>query len=107
MALLDCPACKATNRLPSTPTQRMRCAKCKREFGPADLTRIRPEPPPQRSSLEDLNFEDEPSHECTDQDDCGWSGEEDELEENSRGKKCCPDCGSKVRKVEREEPDGE
>ena len=108
MALLDCPNCKATNRLPSTPTQRMRCSACKREFKPADLTKIRPEPPPERPT--GLDFDGEPAWECIDEDDCGWSGEEAELEKNATGKKICPDCGHKVRKLEREdqeEPDDE
>lgn len=42
---LACPSCKATNRLPSLPTSRSRCGKCKREFTPADLVKAQPEPP--------------------------------------------------------------
>ncbi len=43
--LMDC-KCGATNRIPSAPVKRYRCGKCSYEFTPADLVRVRIEPPP-------------------------------------------------------------
>lgn len=42
--IITCPGCRTTCRIPATLTTRLRCAKCKREFTPRDLTNARPEP---------------------------------------------------------------
>lgn len=94
--LLTC-ACGATNRVPSLPTHRLRCGKCKHEFNPAELSKARPEPPPTLTPQQVgdmLGWGVDPTHECKDED-CGWEGTSDELEEGR-----CPDCNKKVRRIE-------
>lgn len=51
--LLDC-RCGTKNRIPSLPTTRVRCGKCKHEFTPSELVKAVHEPPPPKPTLEDL-----------------------------------------------------
>lgn len=46
--------CGVTCKIPSLPTARLRCGKCRREFTPADLVRAKSEPPPVRPKLSEL-----------------------------------------------------
>lgn len=90
--LIDCP-CGATNRLPGLSAKKFRCGKCQHVFLPMELTKARPEPAPPRP--EAPLFDEEPTHACKDEDDCGWEGVAEELEEGR-----CPECGKKTRKLE-------
>lgn len=58
--ILVCPKCSASNRLPKVgtvpgvPMQRTRCGKCKHEFTPRELMKAKPEPKPERPTIEDV-----------------------------------------------------
>jgi ribosomal protein S27AE len=90
--LIDC-RCGQTNRVPGASAKRMRCGKCGHVFTPQELTkaRVEPAPPPPAG----LQFDTDATHACNDDEDCGWEGTEDELE-NKR----CPDCGKRVHELE-------
>lgn len=93
--LLTC-KCGTTNRIPSLPKGKVRCGKCKIDFGPAELARARPEDPPKKTefggALDDAE-EDEDLLECK----CGWEGTEDEADADDNNHPRCPDCNKKLK----------
>lgn len=94
--LITC-QCGVTNRLPSLPKQRMHCGKCKHEFTPTELAKVRPEPAPSRGTFGGDLDDAEEQYECKD---CGWEGPADDCEEDDNGKLRCPDCEKRVRRVQ-------
>lgn len=97
-ALITC-ACGTKNRIALR--GRSRCGKCKHVFTPTELAKAQVE----RPATFGLEQQDDapPTHACKNEDECGWSGVEDDLDENERGKACCPDCGRGVRKLSKQE----
>jgi DNA-directed RNA polymerase subunit RPC12/RpoP len=92
--LLTC-VCGQTNRVPSLPKNRIRCGKCKREFTPRELARAKPEAPPPPFSLDNALDDVDATHACKDEENCGWEGVEEDLDEDGK----CPDCGKRVKKI--------
>lgn len=88
--LLTCPKCTAKNRFPGG--KRVRCGKCKHEFTPAELVKARPDVPARTFAL-DMEDDGPPQYYCRDEDECGWEGTKDELEDGK-----CPECGKRVKK---------
>lgn len=104
MALLNCPGCGTTNRVPSILKQKMRCGKCKRDFTPRELVKARPEPAPARE-LQLESEDDDTRYACRK---CGWQGSEDDCElDEDVDKLVCPDCGKRVKRVHQEVADEE
>jgi rubredoxin len=94
--LIDC-GCGQTNRVPGLSSKRMKCGKCGHVFTPKEMMKARHEPAPPRPTLGDMmmSSDDEPTHACNDDEECGWEGTAEELE-NGR----CPECGKRVHAVE-------
>ena len=76
--LIDCPGCGKTNRVDVK--KRSRCANCKRDFGPRDLVKARPEPRPSFALDVEDDIEQEEDETCGD---CGGRLDEDGM---------CPRC---------------
>jgi rubredoxin len=90
--LLTC-KCGAKNRIPIG--VRARCGACKHEFTPSELAKATNEPPPPSPLLTMQDDIDVPTRACNDDENCGWEGGEEELDDDGR----CPECGKRVHKL--------
>lgn len=93
--IAKCAGCGANNKIPAGTN--VRCGKCKRVFTPLELQAatlgdrvgVPTHPAP---AGDDTDDEDEQYYACKDDENCGWTGTEDELVEGDR----CPECGKKT-----------